>query len=164
MFEKHLYPVNKKKYLKNKRQNKIDKCILCAIRDNDENIKKLEIYRDETFIITINLYPYNPGHIMIFPQRHIEDLRDLNDKEKMKFQELTDRSLSLLEDEYNPHGFNIGINLGRASGASIKHLHKHIVPRYHDELGFVDILSGSKIYIEKPQETYERLMNRFKKL
>jgi ATP adenylyltransferase len=164
MFKKHLYPINKREYLNDKRNNNIEKCILCAIRDNDEKITKLEVYRNEKFIVTINLYPYNPGHIMIFPKRHIEDIRELNKKEKIIFRELTDRSLDLLEEEYNPHGFNIGINLGRASGASIKHLHRHIVPRYHDELGFIDILSGSKIYIEKPEESYKRLKDRFKKI
>lgn len=162
MFNKHLYPVNKSKYLKDKRDNKYkDRCILCGIRDRDDKIKKLEVHRERGFIITINLYPYNPGHVMIFPEKHIKDIRELSKKENQILDELTSLTLDILDKEYKPHGYNIGINIGSASGASIDHLHRHIVPRYNNELGFIDILSGSKIYIEEPEETYNRLLERF---
>jgi len=165
MYKDHLYPVNKKEYIKNKRKKEHDpnKCILCSVRDGKDDVKSLEVYRERNFIITVNLYPYNPGHIMIFPEKHVEDIRELSKKERKILDELTVLSINVLEKVYEPDGFNIGINMGKGSGASIKHLHKHIVPRYQNELGFIDIVGGSKIYIEEPGETLKKLIDGFKK-
>ncbi|MBI4752756.1 HIT domain-containing protein [Candidatus Desantisbacteria bacterium] len=139
---------------------KVD-CILCAIRDRDEKIVQFDIYRSQDMIVSLNLYPYNPGHVMIFPNRHIKDIRELNEEETSQIQELTIKTLDILDKLYSPFGYNIGYNMGTIAGASIEHLHLHIVPRYKNELGFVDILSNSKIIVEDPRKTLERLREEF---
>jgi ATP adenylyltransferase len=151
----HLFvPTKLDGYLRNK--PKVE-CILCAVRDNNPDVVRLVVHRDKNFIISLNLYPYNPGHVMIFPNRHIEDIRALSNGEAMEIHKLTLITLGVLDKLYAPAGYNIGYNMGNVAGASIEHLHLHIVPRYKNELGIVDILSGSKIIVEDPNKTLEKL-------
>lgn len=166
MFDKHVFPVNKTDYIRQRRSTKKhnDVCILCAVRDKNPDVVSLELYRAEEFIVSLNLYPYNPAHVLIFPQRHIEDIRELNSEENSAFQRVLHTVLEVLDKEYAPQGYNIGYNIGKGSGASIPHLHCHVVPRYEGELGFIDIIAGAKVYIEDPKTTYERLKTAFSTL
>ncbi|MGM0608285.1 MAG: HIT family protein [Candidatus Muiribacteriota bacterium] len=163
MFSRHLFVPDKRKYIREKEKRDKSPCILCAIRDNLDEVKKYDVYRSENFIVSVNLYPYNPGHIMIFPKNHIESFDEFEQKNYFEFFELKKKCLKILETVYSPGGFNIGFNVGNAGGASIKHLHMHIVPRFENELGFVDILSGAKITIETPDEIYNKLKLEFSK-
>lgn len=99
---------------------------------------------------------------MIFPNRHIESIEELSRDEVLEIHRLTVLSKKILQKHYHPQGFNIGYNLGDSSGASIRHLHRHIVPRYKNELGFVDILSGTKIFVEDPKSALAKLKWLFK--
>lgn len=159
--KKNLFVPSKGEYVKGKRP--AVECILCSIMQNDPEVINLEIVRSKNFIIAVNLYPYNPGHLMIFPNRHIEEIEKLSFPEVKELHKLTIISLKILRNLYNPHGFNIGYNLGKGSGASIKHLHLHIVPRYENELSFIDVLSGSKIFVEEPKDTVQKLKREYKK-
>lgn len=136
------------------------KCILCAVRDRDSKVEHLDIYRSEDFIVTMNLHPYNPGHIMIFPKEHLLDLRELKMEQVLELHKLTVFSMNKIDDLYKPQGFNVGFNIGEA-GASIAHLHLHIVPRYKSEIGFIDIISGSRLIVEDPQETKRKLIEAY---
>ena len=107
--------------------------------------------------------PHNPGHLMIFPNRHIEKIEKLSLSEVEELHKLTIISLKVLKKVYKPHGFNIGYNLGKGSVASIEHLHLHIVPRYENELSFIDVLSDSKIIVEEPKDNVQKLKNEYKK-
>ena len=119
------------------------------------------IWEDQLFAISANLYPYNPGHVLLFPRRHIHDLREMSKDEEERHWELTKETLCILDHIYKPAGFNIGFNIGDASGASIWHLHQHIVPRYPKELGFLDVTAGAKIFIEDPIVTMNTLKKEF---
>ena len=154
-FRDYLFNTEKIKYIKGKKP--LYTCILCAIRDRYPDVKSLELCRTEGFIISLNLYPFNPGHLMIFPVRHVEDFIELSDSEALEMHRLCAKSISILKKEFNPSGFNIGCNLGNGSGASIPHIHQHIVPRYDNEIGFIDVLSGSRIYVEDPIDVLNRL-------
>jgi len=99
---------------------------------------------------------------MIFPDRHIEDFAKLTDNEALEIHHLTVKAVSILNEEYNPSGFNIGYNLGSNSGASIPHIHQHIIPRYANEAGFIDVISGTRLFVVDPVEMMERLKKRFK--
>jgi len=101
---------------------------------------------------------------MVFPIRHIEKFEDMTIEEHSDIYNLTCLSLDILRKLYDPGGFNIGYNIGKAGGASLAHIHQHIVPRYEHELGFVDIFSGSKITIETPWQIYDNLMEEFSKV
>ena len=139
-------------------------CILCSIVEESNEVARLDIHRSALFVVALNLYPYTPGHLMVFPKRHIADVRLLNDREAVELHELQNLSLDVLESVYQPHGFNIGYNMGEAGGASIKHLHLHIVPRYRRETGFIDIIGGSKIIIEDPNVSLSRMREAFAKM
>jgi len=157
--KKHLFIPSKFDYVRGYRP-KVD-CILCAIVAHDKRVVDSGIISTSLMTVALNLYPYNPGHLMIFPNRHIESLQELNGDEVSEMHRLTILSMKLLRRLYCCQGFNIGYNLGDVSGASIKHLHRHIVPRYKNELGFVDILSGSKIFVENPKHALQKLKQAF---
>lgn len=157
--KKHLFVPSKLDYVKGKRPQ-VD-CILCAVIKHNQRVIDSSIFTTTLMTISLNLYPYNPGHLMVFPNRHIEHFEDLSLEEILEMHQLTVLSMRILQKHYQPQGFNIGYNLGESSGASIKHLHQHVVPRYKNELGFIDILSGSKILVEDPKCTLKKLRNAF---
>jgi ATP adenylyltransferase len=158
----YLFNTEKIKYVKGEKPDV--PCILCAIRDRDPGVKNLEIFRSGGFIISVNLYPFNPGHLMIFPSRHIEDFSGFSDDEALALHHLQVKTLEILKEEFSPRGFNIGYNLGAASGASIAHIHTHIVPRYDNEIGFIDVLGGARVIVVDPLEVKERLEKRFSRI
>lgn len=158
--KKHLFIPSKVDYVRGKRPQ-VD-CILCAIITNDKKVVDSGIFSNALMTIALNLYPYNPGHLMIFPNRHIESIEELSRDEVMEMHRLMVLAKKILQKHYHPQGFNIGYNLGESSGASIRHLHRHIVPRYRNELGFVDILSGTKIFVEDPRSALVELKRLFK--
>ncbi len=155
----NIFSINKMLYCKGGRPE-VD-CIFCEIVKKTGKVIELEIFRNDLVIIVANLYPYNPGHLLISPIRHVNDPRNLNKEESSEIDLFMKKSMDILDDLYQPHGFNAGYNIGSFGGASIEHLHLHIVPRYENELGFVDIIGGSKIYIEDPVETMEKLKKAF---
>ncbi|MDR3237329.1 MAG: HIT domain-containing protein [Spirochaetia bacterium] len=157
--KKYLFNTEKIEYVHGKKPDV--NCILCALRDNVEEVRSLELYRDESAIITINLYPFNPGHIMIYPSRHIEDITELTDEEAADIHRLTVKAIKIIREEFNPSGFNIGYNIGNGSGASIAHIHQHIVPRFNNEIGFIDVIGGARVFVVDPVSLMERLKSRF---
>ena len=158
---KNLFSPNKLKYVLGKDRPAVD-CILCSIINRDSRVKLLEITRTENFVVAANLYPFNAGHLLIFPVRHVEDICDFTGEEALEMHNLLTEVLAVLRQEYNPGGFNIGYNIGRCSGASIPHVHMHIVPRYERELGFADIVGGAKLIVENPSTTMKKLKKAFK--
>ena len=159
--KRHLFIPSKVDYVKGNRPQ-VD-CILCAIVAHDKKVVDSSIINTGLMTVALNLYPYNPGHLMIFPNRHVDGLEELTSDEVSEMHRLTVLSIKIIKELYSCQGFNIGYNLGEVSGASINHLHRHIVPRYKNELGFVDILSGSKIFVEDPKQALEKLRKAFHK-
>lgn len=157
----HLFNTEKLKYVKGGKPSVA--CILCAIRDRDPAVVSLEVARRNGFIVSVNLYPFNPGHLMIFPERHVETLAGLTDDEALALHHLTVDVLAALGEEYRPAGFNAGYNLGSQSGASLAHLHLHVVPRYANEVGFLDVLAGTRLTVLDPVEVRDRLKKRLGK-
>lgn len=145
-------------YLKRKKDIS---CILCGLRDKDPEIEDTIVYRNESIAVSVNLYPYTSGHLIVYPLRHIEDMRDLTDTEHCSIKETLNRALTILDSLYAPSGYNIGYNMGPASGASIPHLHMHIIPRYPRELGIAELLGGKKVMVEHPLRARERLSEAF---
>jgi len=116
-------------------------------------------------IVSLNLYPYNPGHVMIFPMRHLTDIRDLTDEEIMEMHRLQGKVMAVLESVYGPSGFNIGYNVGETSEASIEHIHCHVVPRHRNEIGLLEMISqGVRVLVEDPLDTLEKLRKAFAEL
>ena len=157
--EKHRVVANKMAYSRGNRPA-VD-CILCAVVRKDPAVSNLTVYRCPGHFVTLNLYPYNPGHVMIVPEPHYLDVRELSDAEVLATHRLQSLTLRVLDRVYKPGGYNVGYNLGQSSGASIPHIHLQIVPRYGSEVGFFDILSDSRVIVEDPHVTRERLMEGF---
>ncbi len=154
-----LFVPSKQEYAKGKRPKV--KCILCAIVEKNPDVDLLDIYRTNNFVVSANLFPYNPGHLMIFPIKHIESMVTLTKDEIIELHELQLLSLKILNEYYNAQGYNIGYNLGPVSGASISHLHLHIVPRYQREVGFIDVIGNARIIVEDPKDTVTKLTKAF---
>lgn len=159
MFDQWIQALNKIDYIRKKDRPDVG-CILCSIRDNDERVTSLKIYQDDIAFISLNLFPYNPGHLLLVPNRHVESFRDLRRDEVVHLSRTLQGIQNLLEDTVSPSGYNIGINEGPNSGASIEHLHYHIVPRYPNELGFIDITSDTRVVIEGLESVMKRLKNK----
>lgn len=155
----YLFNTNKIKYVTGPKPA-VD-CILCAIRDDDPRVSSLRVYTSENFIVSVNLYPFNPGHLMIFPKRHCVNITELSSAESVELHELSCKAIEVLEAEFHPDGFNVGYNIGSGSGASISHLHQHIVPRFDNEVGFLDVLAGARIIVVDPVEVQRRIIDKF---
>ncbi len=136
-------------------------CILCAAHRREPGVDNLLVYESSRFFVTLNLYPYNPGHLMIVPIRHTETIEDFTQEESLECFELQKMAMRVLKRMYRPRGFNLGYNLGDCSGASIPHVHLHVVPRYHKELGFMDVINGARIIVEDPIRIRERMIEAF---
>ena len=161
-FDSYVFPFNKKDYVRGIKPD-VD-CILCAIINKDKRVDSLEILRSELFVVSLNLYPYNNGHLIIFPLRHISDIRELTEKENFDLFKISRVFLDVLDKLYQPSGYNIGYNLGKFAGRSIEHLHLHIIPRYPNELGMIDLIGGAKVLVENPLETLEKMKSYVSKL
>jgi len=155
----YLFNTEKLNYVKGDKPDV--ECILCAIRDRSQKIESLEVFRNDLVMVSANLYPFNPGHLMIFPLRHIQHITELTSAEAAAMHELLARACHILDEEFAPSGYNIGYNIGEGSGASIPHLHQHIVPRYLNEVGFLDVLGGARIVVSDPAEAMTCLKKRF---
>jgi len=147
LFDDWLRALGKLEYAQGKTRPDVE-CILCSVRDNDERVINLKVYQDDIAFVVLNLYPYNPAHIMVVPLRHVLKYIDLTKQEILHLSRMI-QGLELMIDEiYSPNGYNIGMNQGRIGGASIDHLHFHIVPRYGNELGFIDIVGKTRVVVE----------------
>jgi ATP adenylyltransferase len=135
-------------------------CIFCRIRDGEDSERVLA--RTELAYVVLNRYPYSPGHILVIPSRHVGDLQDLSEDESLALQRLLQRSVQALTEEYAPHGFNIGMNLGRVAGAGVPdHLHWHVVPRWSADTSFMPVVGQTLVLPELVEETARRLAPRF---
>lgn len=154
----YFFSFDKIAYLKNK---KPDGCILCLVRDFSDSVERLVVDETEYCIVSLNLYPYNPGHLLVFPKRHITDIRCLTRLEKEELDTTVDVCLDILDLIYSPEGYNIGYNQGNVAGGSIDHLHLHIIPRYKNELGIAELLGGKKVLVQDPTLTLQILSDAF---
>lgn len=134
------------------------KCIFCEKPKEEPSVENLVLYKSKYAFIIMNLFPYNTGHVMVAPYKHTSKISDLNSDEWIDITNLLDLSIRILEDVYKPHGFNIGMNLGRIAGAGIEeHIHIHIVPRWSGDTNFMPIISNTKVIPESLEDTYNKL-------
>ncbi len=135
-------------------------CVFCAIGAGEESDRVLA--RGDLSYVVLNKFPYNPGHLLVVPNRHEGDLEALADGENAEMQSLLRRSIRALRAESDPHGFNIGMNLGRIAGAGIPdHLHWHVVPRWSGDTNYMPVIGKTRVLPELLADTYRRLAPRF---
>lgn len=119
-------------------------CPFCAAPGREDE-DSLIVHRGNHCFVLLNLYPYNPGHLLICPYRHVPDLTDLTAVESAEFISLAQDAMRTLKVTARPHGMNLGINQGKAGGAGIApHLHQHVVPRWGGDTNFLPIIAQTK--------------------
>ena len=137
-------------------------CILCDKPKEEDDVANYILYRGDKNFTMLNSYPYNPGHLMIAPYRHVASLEELTDEERCEHIEMVSRSVKLLRETFKPAGFNIGMNLGKIAGAGIDdHIHTHIVPRWQGDTNFMPVIADVRVIPEALAETYEKLKGKF---
>ncbi|PRY40307.1 ATP adenylyltransferase [Umezawaea tangerina] len=134
-----------------------DGCPFCLVPGMDD-ADGLIVARGEAVFAVLNLYPYNPGHLMVLPYRHLPDYTDLTPAETVEFAEFTQKAMRVIRHAAAPHGFNIGMNQGVVAGAGIAaHLHQHVVPRWGGDANFMPVIGQTKVLPQLLGETRQLL-------
>ena len=141
---------------------KEDTCLFCRVLEEDGDVENLVLYRGPLAFVIMNLYPYNPGHLMVAPNRHVSELELLDPAEAHEVMDLTQKCVAALKKTMNPHALNSGCNQGEIAGSSIKeHLHFHIVPRWQGDNNFMPVLADMHVMPQALEETYALLAPEF---
>lgn len=152
-------------YIRESIIEKNEECIFCIPSKTDDDRDRLILHRSETAFIVMNKFPYNNGHLLIAPYRHISNFEELRDEEFLNIQQLLSMSIKAMKNIMHPQGFNIGLNLGRAAGAGIDdHIHYHILPRWNGDTNFLPVLGEVKVISEALDESYDHIKSEFIKI
>ncbi len=150
-------------YIRSAKDDEREGCVFCEIQADPHESKRV-LARSALAYVVLNLYPYNPGHLLIVPTRHVGDPEDVTLEEAVEMHELLQRSLRALREEAEPNGFNIGMNLGRIAGAGIPdHLHWHVVPRWTGDTNYISTVGETRVLPELLEETRRRLASKFER-
>jgi len=134
-------------------------CVFCRVRKEKKDKANFILKRTEHSYSVLNIYPYNNGHLLIVPNRHVCDLSDLNRWERDDMMDLLEESKTLLEKTMKPSGYNIGINLGKAAGAGFPdHMHIHIVPRWEGDVNFMPVTGHTKVMSQSLKALHSMLI------
>lgn len=145
-----------------KEQGEDGGCIFCDLPAEGDDVRTMILARGELAFVIVNSFPYNPGHLMVAPFRHVGAFTSLEADELADVDALVARSIRALEQEMEPHGYNLGMNLGRVAGAGIPdHVHWHLVPRWNGDTNFMPVVGQTRVLPELLDETYRRLRPRF---
>lgn len=143
-----------------------EECFLCAAAHSDSSHDEelLVVARREHCFVIMNRYPYNAGHILVTPYRHVGDFGEITAGEMTCIMQTLQEATAIFEKVLKPHGFNIGANLGRVAGAGLPdHIHFHIVPRWHGDTNFMPVLADVKVVSEAMEEIRRKLTVEFSK-
>ena len=139
-------------------------CPFCeAPKSSDED--SLIVFRGDTCYVILNLFPYNPGHLLICPYRHIASYMDITDEERKEMGDLTARAMKVAAASMSPNGFNLGMNQGAVAGAGIaEHLHQHVVPRWSGDANFFPIVARTKAVPVLLGDTRKQLADKWRQM
>ena len=133
-------------------------CFLCEKLAEGRDEKNFIVARRNFNFAILNIYPYNPGHLMVAPVRHIASPEEMGDEELLEHFSLVRDMIRLLRKAFSPHAFNVGMNLGKVSGAGLEeHFHTHIVPRWEGDTNFMPVIAETKVISQSLESTYRRL-------
>ncbi len=137
-------------------------CIFCPGQDRSRDEERLILYVGKLTMVVMNRYPYNNGHLLVAPHRHVPGLDDLTLEETQDLMANVRRSIGALKAVMAPEGFNVGLNLGQVAGAGMEdHLHFHIVPRWNGDTNLMTVVGDVRVIPEHIRETYEKLRTHF---
>jgi len=140
------------------RSDKQGGCIFCEMLDADDDRANLIFHRGERAFLVLNKYPYNSGHLMAVPYRHVDTLEALSAEEMAGLMGLVTLGMRALRETMQPQGFNVGANIGKAAGAGVKdHVHIHVVPRWTGDNNFMAVIGDVKLIPQMLADTYDQL-------
>jgi len=156
---KHIWAPWRMEYIQIK---KPEGCILCEAAEQNSDVVNYILYRGGKNFVIMNRYPYNPGHLMIVPYRHIASLEELTDGELHEHFDIVSRSIKVLRQIFSPDGLNLGVNIGKVAGAGMEdHVHTHVVPRWQGDTNFMPVIADVRVVPEALAETYQKLKGKF---
>ena len=133
-------------------------CVFCDAVKAGDDAKTLIVHRGEDCFVILNAYPYTPGHVMIVPYVHLDELQKLPPEAAGEMMELSQRMESVLRELYHPDGINLGMNIGKAAGAGIAgHIHMHVLPRWVADANFLSVVGETRILPETLEQTWKRM-------
>jgi len=145
--------------------NKDQGCIFCPGKDRTQDEDRLILHVGEKTMVMMNRYPYNNGHLLVAPVRHVASLDQLGPEEILDLMLTVRRWIDVIKREMRPEGFNVGLNLGRVAGAGVEeHMHFHIVPRWNGDTNYMTVLGEVRVIPEHLKQTYKKLLKRFQSL
>jgi ATP adenylyltransferase len=157
---KHLWSPWRMKYIEN--HQKVEDCVFCNEQAKADSAENLIAFRGELAYVILNRYPYTSGHLMVVPFEHKPNIEELDSKTRAEMMELTSQCMTVLRSLYQPHGFNMGANIGEAAGAGVPgHVHIHIVPRWNGDTNFMATLSETRVLPELLEDTFKRVRDKF---
>ncbi len=143
----------------NKRRSE---CVFCEMVASSKDEAHLILYRGAQNFIVLNKYPYITGHLMIVPYTHTGELSSISKDAQAEMMHLADMASKALEHIYEPHGFNMGMNIGRAAGAGLaEHIHFHVLPRWSGDVNFITSVGDTRVIPEDLVDTYRKLKSVF---
>ena len=140
-------------------------CIFCLGDERSQQEKKLILYFGDLSVVLMNRFPYNNGHLLVAPLRHVPSLNALSSEEKLDLIALVEKSIGILEKVMSPGGFNVGLNLGKIAGAGVEdHIHFHVVPRWSGDTNYMTVFGEVRVIPEHLRATYQKLLPFFNEL
>jgi len=151
----HLYAPWRDEYVTSKTKG----CPFCfAVANTDKDDETHVLYRSENCFLVMNKYPYTPGHFMVIPNQHIDNIESLDSEVWLEMSALVQKSVKLLKEDFGVNAVNIGMNLGENAGAGIaEHVHYHIVPRWGRDTNFITSISNTRVYSTDFENIYKKL-------
>jgi ATP adenylyltransferase len=138
-------------------------CVFCRLLEAGDDETAGILYRGDLVFVVLNAFPYNTGHLMVAPRRHVGEMHDLEAGERGALMEISSAAVDHITTAMGPHGFNLGMNLGTVAGAGIPgHLHMHVVPRWGGDTNYMTVVGETKVLPEMLDETYRKLRPLFR--
>ncbi len=158
-YEVYLWSPKREEYEDIEIPDDID-CIFCAQSEDDDRVTKLQVFEDDFLMVILNIFPYNTGHLMVVPRKHVNSLTELSDQERDRLFAMVARVEKLQREVVEPEGIDIGLNIGEAAGESIDHLHVQLVPIYEKDRGFMETSLNTKVMKKSLEDTQEEYWGR----
>jgi len=149
-------------YVKDASKDTEEACIFCAKPGADDDRANLIVHRGDRCFVILNLFPYTNGHLMVAPYEHIATLQELSAETVAEMMALAQRAMGRLGEVYDPQGYNVGFNQGRAAGAGVEHhIHLHVVPRWGGDTNFMPVIADTKVMPQSLEQSYDALAGAF---
>jgi ATP adenylyltransferase len=149
-------------YVKDAAKDSETECIFCTKPAEDDDEANLIVHRGALCFVILNLFPYTNGHLMVAPYAHLAGLPELDAETVGEMMALAQRAMVILDETYSPHGFNAGLNQGRAAGAGYEgHIHLHVVPRWAGDTNYMPVLADTRVMPQSLEDSYRALKGAF---